>query len=155
MAPTLSIDMRKLPCELFTTSDLQRIFGVSRRTARRWMVEGLRPELLALARLVKLQDLGAIDPAWSGWIIRDGRLYDPQGSAYRGWKPEQVRALEYLHELRRALVDQVDQLKAKKGLASVGVPLFPGDRRRWDRRQVRGRRQELAGRPPLSATPET
>lgn len=136
MAPTLSTDMQKLRDDLITASDYQRIFGVSRRTARRWDLHGAKPHIVAIARLVKLQDLGAIDPAWDGWKIRSGRLYDPLGSTLRGWAPEQVRALEYLHDHRRALELQLTELRAKAGLARGRIAIFPGDRRRWDRRQA-------------------
>lgn len=146
--------MKKLRDDLITPSDFQRIFGVSRRTAKRWDSDGTRPEIIALARLVKLQDLGAVDPAWTGWVIRRGRLYDPLGSSYRGWQPEHVRGLEYAHDLRRALEREVADLRKKTGFAKERVAFYPGDRRLRDRRHTPRRGPEAAARPRLSATPE-
>lgn len=76
-------------------SDLQRIFGVSRRTALRWIRDGTRPEIIALARLVALADLGILAPEWRGWRIVDGELFDPLHSSTRGYRPAELRALPY------------------------------------------------------------
>ncbi len=73
--------MTKTKDDLLLPGDFQRIFGVSRRTARRWIYTGTTHQRVSLARLVTIGDLTSIAEAWRGWRIVQGRLYDPLGSA--------------------------------------------------------------------------
>jgi hypothetical protein len=62
-----------------------RALGVSRRTWRRWQEGKARipRAVVLLARLFVNGDLGALDPAWQGWILRRGKLWDTEHS--NGW----------------------------------------------------------------------
>lgn len=47
------------------------------RTATRWKSgERRMPET---ARMILAGDLGVFDPAWRGWVLRDGKLRSPEG----------------------------------------------------------------------------
>lgn len=52
--------------------------GVSRRTWRRWMDGKARipAAVVLLAQILVGGDLGAINPAWTGWRIVNGKLWD-------------------------------------------------------------------------------
>lgn len=60
-------------------------------------------------------DLGLLDPNWTDWRIRRGMLYDPLSSATIGFRPEEIRALPYLHQLVNALQRDVQALRATAG----------------------------------------
>lgn len=55
----------------------QRV-GVSRRTWNRWMDGKCRipRAVVELAHILVNGDLGAIDPAWNGWHVARGKLWD-------------------------------------------------------------------------------
>ncbi|HTF42854.1 MAG TPA: DUF3653 domain-containing protein [Terriglobales bacterium] len=50
---------------------------VNVRTARRWKSGERR--MPKTARMIVAGNLGAFDPAWHGWILRDGKLISPEG----------------------------------------------------------------------------
>ncbi len=130
--------MAKERTDLILPAQFQRVFGVSRRTAKRWSSSGTKPQTIALARLVIAGDLGAVAAPWRGWIIRQDRLYDPLGSAMRGWTPEHVRALEYLHDLVRAQQREIAKLRdperEPRQLTTLSRPAQSTERRLKDRR---------------------
>src|SRR6185312_12921400 len=80
----------------WSIKEIARIARVDLTTARRWKrgAVPLRPGILpALER-----DLGYFDPAWSGWILRKGKLISPEG-----WEatPGQILATRF-HEAQLA-----------------------------------------------------
>jgi len=97
--------------------DLQRVFGISRRSALRWITQGVRPEIVALTRLVTLGDLGGIAPEWRGWILRRGQLHDPESSATIGFTPSELRALPLVHAALAAYRTQRRQEEGGRRLA--------------------------------------
>ena len=87
-------------CGFFCRADpkgVERITGVSNATVRRWGRGGTIPEpARRLILLTKMRDLGAIDPAWAGWSIHDGRLYE--SDTLESYSPGQVASLFYLQQ---------------------------------------------------------
>lgn len=79
-------------------SELARICRVSLKTARRWKLGQTVPPKSALMLLSG--DLGCLDPAWSGWIVRDGSLWSPEGWQVR---MESVLAIPLLRGQLHAL----------------------------------------------------
>ncbi len=57
--------------------EIARICRVSLTTAKRWKRGKNSPPAAALMMLAN--DLGAFDPAWSGWCLRNGALISPEG----------------------------------------------------------------------------
>lgn len=57
-------------------AQLAQLLGVDPRTVQRWLTGQTQPPPYAmrLVRLVALGELGAIDPAFDGWVLRGGRL---------------------------------------------------------------------------------
>jgi transcriptional regulator with XRE-family HTH domain len=109
--------MYKRPDELFGMSvkDIARVARVDPSTARRWK-RGTSPVPAGMLLLL-CGDLGSLDPAWSGWVIRQGLLCSPEN-----WTctPGHVRAMQLHHaqvrELRRAnllLRAELDALEGK------------------------------------------
>jgi len=76
-----------------SAKDIARICRVDLATARRWRRQAScpPPAALILLELVHHGDLGAVDPAWSGWILRKGQLISPEN-----WiaTPGDVRAMQ-------------------------------------------------------------
>lgn len=65
--------------------------GISVRQARRYKASGTMPALYGLAWSLGVDgDLGAAFPAWTGWAIRDGQLWAPEGY---GFRPGEIRAI--------------------------------------------------------------
>lgn len=85
--------MRKGLPELFgfPANEIARICHVDLATARRWKRGATCPPKTALMLLCG--DLGCLDPAWSGWVLRKGQLISPEG-----WiaTPGHVRSLQML-----------------------------------------------------------
>ena len=50
---------------------------VDMTTARRWKRGAICPPYTALCLLSR--DLGIFDPAWCGWLLKDGSLWSPEG----------------------------------------------------------------------------
>jgi hypothetical protein len=67
------------PPELYgiPATEIARICRVDLATARRWKRGATFPPATSL--MVPSGDLGVFDPAWSGWIIRRGKLISPEG----------------------------------------------------------------------------
>lgn len=101
--------------------------GLSLKAAATWL--GVHPRTLErqergqskpsgpVLRALELRagELGAIHPAWSGWhLAPDGRLYSP--CMPRGFAPEHLHALEYVHQHRSALERKYRRLKAARCL---------------------------------------
>ena len=57
--------------------ELAALCQVSEKTARRWKAGTICPP--ASARMLIEGDLGALDSAWSGWVLRRGKLWSPDG----------------------------------------------------------------------------
>ena len=64
-------------CYGINAEEVARRCKVDVRTARRWKRGDSRiPETAAM---ILSGDLGQIDPAWRGWVLRDGKLISPEG----------------------------------------------------------------------------
>jgi hypothetical protein len=64
-------------CYGITIEEIACLCKVDLRTARRWKSgESRMPET---ARMILAGDLGCFDPAWRGWMLRDGKLISPEG----------------------------------------------------------------------------
>lgn len=91
--------MKNPPEELqgLSVKDIVRIARVDPTTARRWK-RGISPVPAGIMPALA-GDLGAFDPAWSGWILRRGILISPEG-----WEatPGQVLATRF-HEAQLAV----------------------------------------------------
>lgn len=81
---------------------LSSLTGVSERTARRWIKEGLAPRAV-LRCLTLLVDgrLEALSPQWAGWRLRNDKLHAPSGAAFSAievltipLRLQQIHALE-------------------------------------------------------------
>ena len=73
--------MARIVSELYGLSAMHiaRICQVDLSTARRWKRGAICPPKSALMLLCG--DLGCLDPAWRGWIVRNGALLSPEGWA--------------------------------------------------------------------------
>lgn len=59
--------------------DIARICQVDITTARRWKRGAICPPQTALTLLAMMTgDLGYLDPAWRGWVLRKGCLCSPE-----------------------------------------------------------------------------
>ena len=89
---------------------LAELLGVHVTTARRWRRTGEAPAavLRALA-VLRFGRLGPIDPAWSGWILRDGELWSPENEPYT---PGMVRAGPLHAESARLAVARAEAAEA-------------------------------------------
>jgi uncharacterized protein DUF3653 len=67
------------PPELYgiNINEVARICHVSIKTATRWKNGTTCPP--KSARLLLLGDLGCLDDAWAGWVVRRGALISPEG----------------------------------------------------------------------------
>ena len=64
-------------CYGIPVEEIAWLCKVDVRTARRWKSgESRMPET---ARMILAGDLGCFDPAWRGWMLRDGKLISPEG----------------------------------------------------------------------------
>lgn len=92
-------------CPLYGISPLllAQMFRLDLEVARDWKAQ-LRRRPVDAATVAKFanHDLGAFDPAWAGWLCKDGRLWPPDGAPA---SPGQVLALPFL----RAQLDEYDR----------------------------------------------
>jgi hypothetical protein len=79
VARCYSLDVATVPPELFgiNIKEIARICAVSEKTASRWKAGTVCPPKTALWILAG--DLGCLDPAWRGWIIRGSELVSREG----------------------------------------------------------------------------
>lgn len=56
---------------------IARVCKVTARTAARW--KSGQTVMPYAARVLVAQDLGAFDPMWRNWTLRDGQLISPEG----------------------------------------------------------------------------
>ena len=82
--------------KFWTVAAIDGRCGVSRRTLKRWKRTGHVPRWAQI--LIRLLDgeLDAIDPAFSGWIIRRGELVSPENWCFT---PGEVRSIPLLQTL--------------------------------------------------------
>jgi hypothetical protein len=75
--------------------------GLPLRTVRRYKAAGTLPFPWAVVWAVKgLGDLGAVDPAFRGWIVRQGQIFAPEGY---GFTPGELSAIPIRTQQLRAL----------------------------------------------------
>jgi hypothetical protein len=60
----------------FSVKEIARVCRVDITTARRWKRGAICPPIGAVALLEG--DLGFLDPAWRGWVLRHGHLISPE-----------------------------------------------------------------------------
>lgn len=95
-----------------SAKDIARICRVDLTTARRWL-RGAHcppPEALILLELVYTGDLGFLDPAWAGWVLRRGLLCSPEN-----WiaTPGAVRAMQLKEAQVRTLTQELMELRVE------------------------------------------
>jgi Phage protein len=110
-----------------STAEICRICRVHERTARRWKDGTRRPPATSL--MILSADLGVFDPAWSGWVIRRGKLISPEG-----WEVStgevmatplmRMQILAYQREQRIAKA-QLDALEEQPSLHDLQTLLPP------------------------------
>lgn len=61
----------------FSINEIARLCKVSPKTARRWKLGTSCPPPSAI--MIVKGDLGVFDKEWSGWVIRRGMIYSPEG----------------------------------------------------------------------------
>ena len=93
--------------------ELVEVCGVDISTARRWRRGSNLPPAYVLAYVnAKSQgDLGFLDPAWRGWVLRKGHLISPEDwqismSAVLACRLHEIQLAAWRHEVRR-LKDQL------------------------------------------------
>lgn len=97
---TLDLPPGLMPWHGLSSEQLAELTGVHVTTARRWMREKGAPAAICRALAVlRFGRLAALDPQWSGWIIRDGRLWSPEND---DWSPGEVRAGRVASQASRA-----------------------------------------------------
>jgi len=64
-------------CYGISGEEIARRCRVSIATARRWKRGDMR--IPDTAAMILSSDLGQLDPAWCGWVLRDGKLISPEG----------------------------------------------------------------------------
>jgi hypothetical protein len=84
---------------------IAELCGVHVTTARRWK-RGEYPPLSALKVIALYQtgELGAVDPKWNGWSLRNGSLTTPD-EAYT-FTPGEVQAIPFHKQLIRHYQDE-------------------------------------------------
>lgn len=89
--------------------------GVSRRTWRRWMDGRARipSAVVLLARLLVDGELGALDPAWRGWRLVRGKLWDESNQWHT---PTTIHAWHWTRQELAALRRKRDQQAIRKNL---------------------------------------
>src|SRR5690348_7230483 len=95
-----------------TIKQIAQFCGVSEKTAQRWQTGQIVPPTSALIvlRLHRYGDLGVVDPAWAGWVIRRGILCSPEN-----WMctPGNIRALQLKGAQIAALEREVNELRVE------------------------------------------
>ena len=88
-----------------TAELIVELCGVHITTARRWK-RGEYPPLSALKVIALYQtgELGAVDPKWNGWSLRNGLLTTPD-EAYT-FSPGEVQAIPFQKQLIRHYQDE-------------------------------------------------
>ncbi len=108
------------------------LVGVSLRTIGHWETGRTRPSFAAfkLLRVYRHGDL--IDPAWSGYCLRRGRLVTPEGHAFEpadmAWLSLLVRRAAAFSELRRGRdrASSADTAAATRGENGASATVPPG-----------------------------
>jgi transcriptional regulator with XRE-family HTH domain len=92
-------------------SDAAEACGVSERTFRRWEADNRAP--LAVLKLLRLLSgrLDVLDPAFNGFWIRQGRLFNDQ--IPNGLTAGDLRATNYVREERDILRTEIGKLRAQ------------------------------------------
>lgn len=102
--------MRPRPPELYgiPINEIARICCVSVKTATRWKAGTTCPPKSACFLL--LGDLGCLDSDWSGWRVRGGVLYSPEGWEIR---MHDVLAVPLLRQQLEAYKGELRQIQAR------------------------------------------
>lgn len=91
-----------------TAQQISERCQVDLATARRWRRQATCPP--KTAQMILTGDLGIIDPAWAGWVLRRGLLCSPEN-----WTatPGDVRAMQLKEAQVSALRRETLELRAK------------------------------------------
>ncbi len=91
----------------FSADTLAALTGSSPISTKRWKRQKRAPTARQRTLAIALEgNLGAIDPAWHGFTIRDGQIWTPEGMAVT---PGDIRAIPYRMALQRELERQLSQ----------------------------------------------
>lgn len=81
------------------SNEIQRIFGVTRRTAVDWSRNGIPQHLAKAAAALQGGNLAALSPTWSGWRVIAGQLVSPEGLHFT---PGEIRGIPF----RKAQIEE-------------------------------------------------
>lgn len=99
----------------YSTRELARMCGVTRRTAQRWRRTGKAPAVIVvMLELLHSGPLELISYQWADWAIRKGKLCNIDGHEYT---PGEVWGIGLLHQRIAALEASNRQLRAELDLA--------------------------------------
>lgn len=109
--------MATVPPELFfwSVNEIAQICRVSLKTAQRWKAGQAVPPPSAIMLLSG--DLGHLDPAWSGWKVRRGKLISPEN-----WiaTPGDVLSIQLTQAQLSAY--RIENRVLKEALAEMDIP---------------------------------
>jgi hypothetical protein len=105
-------------CYGIPADQVAQMCRVNVATARRWKRGATRiPEA---AKMILTRDLGGFDPAFSGWKLRDGQLFSPEGWAA---SPGEILALPLMRAQIAAYQSAQRQVQAMDEQPLPGVAL--------------------------------
>jgi len=110
--------MVRPPPELygFSISEIAQICRVSLKTASRWKAGQTVPPATSL--MILSGDLGILDPLWSGWRVRGGALFSPEG-----WEITRGDVLAVPLERRALETARAEVRRMKQDLTAQEQPL--------------------------------
>jgi hypothetical protein len=105
LRPTVTDDDAAFCLHGLSAEELAALTDTHVTTTRRWLrTKKVPPMVLRCLAVLRNGNLGAVSKEWSGWTLRRGELYSPEGV---GFTPGHVRAgplhAETAKELRRQL----------------------------------------------------
>ncbi|WP_448097659.1 VC1465 family Xer recombination activation factor [Luteibacter yeojuensis] len=119
----------RLSC-LLNRKTAAKYLGVCLRTIRHWDAGRNRVpwSVVRLLRVLRCGGLGALVPEWSGWIIKRGKIFSPDG---RGWSQADLGRWWLILDQARLFRDRYD---AETPRSARPMPRAPWMRNfaRWD-----------------------
>lgn len=99
----------------YSINEIAQLCGVSLKTAKRWRAGQAVPPPTAI--MILSGDLGHLDPAWSGWKVRRGKLISPEN-----WiaTPGDVLSIQLTQAQLSAY--RIENRVLKEALAEMDIP---------------------------------